>query len=86
VFQLIAPGGRGLGAWSHGGTRHCPAKTRSDRHEKVEFLGSIKQGTNKAIFVVRGYDNVHAGIDDHAAYYLRRAINIIGMPDLIWTV
>ena len=58
------------------------------RRETVEHpFGSIKQWMNQGAFLMRGLENVRAEFCLTAlAYNLRRAINVIGIPQLIQAV
>lgn len=60
----------------------------SVRRETVEHpFGSIKQWMNQGAFLMRGLDKVRAEFSLTAfAYNLRRAITIIGIPELIRAV
>ncbi|MGI4730199.1 MAG: transposase [Janthinobacterium lividum] len=55
------------------------------RRETVEYpFGSIKQRMNQGAFLMRGLEKVRAEFSLTAlAYNLRRAISIIGIPDMM---
>ena len=55
------------------------------RRETVEHpFGTIKQWMNQGAFLMRGLEKVRAEFSLTAlAYNLRRALNIVGLPDLI---